>query len=208
MPVSAFAWMAGSWRRKPGELLFTEYGVSGPAVMQISRCVGGLGNAAGGKTHRASGPVAGLECGAGGTLLGKAAGAGRTDPGGLPDGISAKARGTNAAARSKAGTSRPACGGLSDGEVRCLAALMKDWTLNVTGTQGFGGAQVTAGGILLEEFGAHTLESRLCPGLPVRCGRGAGCGRGLRRVQPALGLGLRLCGGAGGGGLSLLNQAD
>lgn len=54
---------------------------------------------------------------------------------------------------------------LSNGEVRCLAALMKDWTLNVTGTQGFGGAQVTAGGIPLEEFGAHTLESRLCPGL-------------------------------------------
>ena len=35
----------------------------------------------------------------------------------------------------------------------------------VVGTQGFGGAQATAGGVSAEEFHPRTLESRLVPGL-------------------------------------------
>lgn len=40
MPVSAFAWMAGSWWRKPGSCCLRNMAYRGPAVMKISRCVG------------------------------------------------------------------------------------------------------------------------------------------------------------------------
>ena len=46
-----------------------------------------------------------------------------------------------------------------------LAALLKGWSFPVTGTQPWPQAQVTAGGIALDEVDSATLESRLVPGL-------------------------------------------
>ena len=46
-----------------------------------------------------------------------------------------------------------------------MAALIKDLRLEVLGTKGFANAQVTAGGVYTEEFSPYTMESRLCPGL-------------------------------------------
>jgi predicted flavoprotein YhiN len=43
--------------------------------------------------------------------------------------------------------------------------MVKHFVLPVTGNMGMEQAQVTAGGIRTGEFSAHTLESRLCPGL-------------------------------------------
>ena len=45
------------------------------------------------------------------------------------------------------------------------AALLKDYTLTVTGTKGWVEAQVTAGGVKLSEIDEITMESRLVPGL-------------------------------------------
>ena len=50
-----------------------------------------------------------------------------------------------------------------------LAALLHDWRLPVTGTEGFAQAQVTAGGLAEDGFDAMTLESKLWPGL-YACG--------------------------------------
>ncbi len=46
-----------------------------------------------------------------------------------------------------------------------VVSMCKSLTLNVLGTMGMEQAQVTAGGIRTEEFDPRTLESRLCPGL-------------------------------------------
>lgn len=50
-------------------------------------------------------------------------------------------------------------------QLRAAASLCKDWRFPVTGPAGWEGAQVTAGGVPLDEVDARTLESRRCPGL-------------------------------------------
>lgn len=54
---------------------------------------------------------------------------------------------------------------LSPRELRALAAALTDWTLPVTGTQGFEQAQVTAGGVSMDGFDPETMQSRRVPGL-------------------------------------------
>ena len=60
-------------------------------------------------------------------------------------------------------------GALTDGQLSACAALCKQFPLNITGTGGFDSAQVTAGGIVTAEFNPHTMESRKVPGL-YACG--------------------------------------
>ena len=60
-------------------------------------------------------------------------------------------------------------GSLSDRQLAALAAAMKAFCLPVTGVSGFEAAQVTAGGIKTDEFDPETMESRLVPGL-YACG--------------------------------------
>ncbi len=42
---------------------------------------------------------------------------------------------------------------------------LKQFNIPVSGTLGFNRAEVTAGGVALGEVDAHTMESRLVPGL-------------------------------------------
>jgi predicted flavoprotein YhiN len=42
---------------------------------------------------------------------------------------------------------------------------MTDFRLPVTGSRGYGFAEVTAGGVPLSELHLDTMESRVCPGL-------------------------------------------
>ena len=58
---------------------------------------------------------------------------------------------------------------LSEEELARLSSACLDFTLPVTGTEGFDNAQVTAGGLRSSDFNARTLESRLVPGL-FACG--------------------------------------
>lgn len=46
-----------------------------------------------------------------------------------------------------------------------LARALVQWPLSVRASRGYGFAEVTAGGVPLEEVGPSTLESRRCPGL-------------------------------------------
>jgi predicted Rossmann fold flavoprotein len=48
---------------------------------------------------------------------------------------------------------------------RRLVRGLVEWPLPVTGSHGYAEAEVTAGGVPLEEIAAGTLESRICPGL-------------------------------------------
>ena len=54
---------------------------------------------------------------------------------------------------------------LSDNDLKKIAAAITRWEIPVLGTQGMGGAQVTAGGIATAEFNPQTLESRKVSGL-------------------------------------------
>ena len=60
--------------------------------------------------------------------------------------------------------SRPSAS-LSDGDLQRLADSLKAWRFRVTGTQGWDAAQVTGGGIPLDEVDPDTMESRRQPGL-------------------------------------------
>ena len=58
---------------------------------------------------------------------------------------------------------------ISDAALHTLAKVCKDFALPVTGVSGFESAQVTAGGIKTAEFDPETMQSRLVPGL-YACG--------------------------------------
>ena len=57
------------------------------------------------------------------------------------------------------------CKSASREELMRIAGMIKDFTLAVSGAMGMDNAQVTAGGIRTDEFDEKTMESRLCPGL-------------------------------------------
>ena len=58
---------------------------------------------------------------------------------------------------------------VDEGRLRALARVMRDFRLPVTGVSGFESAQVTVGGVKTAEFDEKTLQSRLVPGL-YACG--------------------------------------
>ena len=57
------------------------------------------------------------------------------------------------------------CWELTWKEKNNIFALLKDWRFNVTGTNGFNNAQVTAGGVNTKEVDESTLESKIVPNL-------------------------------------------
>jgi len=130
-----------------GEVLFTDYGLSGPAVMQISRPVGDW------ERQKKGELVAHLD------LLPdwdekklvdrirqRRLLAGRTMED-LLTGLTNKRVGQTILRVAGVLPLTRETGTLTDDEAARVAATLKDWRLTVTGTQGFGGAQVTAGGI-------------------------------------------------------------
>ncbi len=155
---------SGTVAENRGEVLFTEYGVSGPAIFDISRAV-----ATGGEglvctldffpdwdlrevldwlrmrrqtmqAHEASTLLVGSCHTRLGQMLCKAAGF----------------------------TSQPAAD-LTDGDLERIARQAKHFALPITGTCGFDQAQVTAGGLCTDEFDPETMGSCLVPGL-YACG--------------------------------------
>lgn len=58
---------------------------------------------------------------------------------------------------------------LEETEIETLAAQLKSWTFHVQDSNGMKNAQVTAGGVETAGFDADTMQSRLCPGL-FACG--------------------------------------
>lgn len=147
-----------------GEILFADYGVSGPPVLDVSRAAA-VGLETGGHPelslhflpeytaeeikrqilHRAGAfpnrPLAELFCG----LLHKRLGL-----------VIVKQSGRSI---------HDLCGSLTPHEAEQLARLICGFPLRVTGTTGFANAQTTAGGLCTAEFASRTMESRLCPGL-------------------------------------------
>ena len=145
-----------------GELQFTDYGISGPVIFEISRDVCQGGGA--------------WQC--------------RLDF--LPDMVTeilyselCRRRKTNLSTEdlltgilhnrlgrvltAAAGIRTMACADLTDNQIQELICLVKGLELDLTDTTGMDNAQVTAGGIATCEFDDTTMESRIVPGL-YACG--------------------------------------
>ena len=58
---------------------------------------------------------------------------------------------------------------LTGSELETVSKLAKGLSVTLTGTLGMDSAQVTAGGVLTRDFDPETMQSRLCPGL-YACG--------------------------------------
>ncbi|OAN64857.1 NAD(P)/FAD-dependent oxidoreductase [Magnetospirillum moscoviense] len=61
----------------------------------------------------------------------------------------------------------PTMANLSKGQLAQAAALLNGWTLVPTGSEGYGIAEVTLGGIDTDELSSKTLEAKKVPGLHV-----------------------------------------
>ena len=142
-----------------GEILFTEYGVSGPAIFELSRAA-----ATGGEGLRLS-----LDLLSGWTEAETAAWlrarrrAGLSETAQLLTGTLHTRLGQTVC-RAAGFTNQPP-ETLTDGDLDRIARSLRGFSLPVTGVCGFDQAQVTAGGLRTSEFDAETLESRLVPGL-------------------------------------------
>ena len=151
-------------RREVGEVLFTDYGLSGPPVLQVSRL------AADWERQKRGACTATLdlfptlsEKDVAALLERRRAFATRT----MEDfftGLLQKRVGQTVVRACGLSLTQP-IGALRDADVKRLAATVKGWTFAVLGTQGFGGAQVTAGGIDTADFDRATLQSKKTPRL-------------------------------------------
>lgn len=56
---------------------------------------------------------------------------------------------------------------LSEEAIETLANLLTSWSFKVTGNKGWGQAQVTAGGVNTSQVDSHTMESKLVEGLYI-----------------------------------------
>ncbi len=147
------------------ELLFTDYGISGPAVMQISRHVGDWERRKKGAMATVIDLLPEWELSALHARIGERSRMpGRTMEDLLTGLLHKRVGQTILRVAGVLPLTRPA-DSLTDAECRRVAETAKGWTLSVTGTQGFGGAQVTAGGINPKDIDPATMMSRRYPGL-------------------------------------------
>ena len=143
-----------------GEVQFTDFGISGPCVFDLSRacagqngltamldlcpCLGGEAIKEHLRSRCARFPALPLEDLLTGLLHNRL---GRT------------------VLRERGFTLTQSCGSLTEKDYGRIAAGIKQFRLPVLGAMDLSQAQVTAGGIATSEFDPNTLESRLAPGL-------------------------------------------
>ncbi len=147
-----------------GDILFTEYGLSGTAVMAVSRFAA-IALAEG---HRVEASVSALERPGEAVMRlvkSRAASMPRRTLEDFLTGVANKRLGQTLMKAAGALPLTREAGTLTDAEIREIARRLVDFRLTVTGTRGFSSAQVTAGGVDAGEFSPDTLESHRVPGL-------------------------------------------
>ncbi len=147
-----------------GELQFTEKGVSGPAVFDLSRAAATEGGPL--TLHAALLPLSEDELLA--LLRERRAAQGALAASELLTGMLHNRLGRMLVKYAGLTAATP-LSELTEKDLRRVAAACRDFALPVTGTEGFDHAQVTAGGAQTAQFDPRTLESRLVPGL-FACG--------------------------------------
>lgn len=150
-----------------GEVLFTETGVSGPAAFDLSRAVSTAGD---GKTELQIDLLRGFSESEAAELLRarRERAPAELTAGDILTGALHNRLGRMVVKYAGVDGNRP-IRELSDGDICAIARAAKRFTLPVRGTEGFGAAQVTAGGIRTGEFDPRTMGSGLVPGV-YACG--------------------------------------
>ena len=146
-----------------GEILFTEYGLSGPAVMQISRVVGEWERRQNGRMTAELDLLPDRDDEALLSLLrDRRHHLSATPAEDFLTGLFQRRIGQTVVRMAESIPFDRLAGTLTDAELQRLVNAAKHWTVDLTGTQGFGGAQVTAGGLSMTEFDG-SLSSRRYP---------------------------------------------
>lgn len=143
--------------RSSGEILFTDYGLSGPAVMFASRPVADWERQKKGAFTAHLDLLPDWDVG---TLCKRIRQRSELRGRTLEDlltGLLHKRVGQTVLRVAEVLPLTREVSSLTDEECLRVAKTMKDWILPVTGTQGFGGAQVTAGGIAESEINPSTF---------------------------------------------------
>ncbi len=147
-----------------GEVQFTDYGLSGPAVFEISRAaLSRPGTVVSLDLVRSVGEEELTEM-----MLQRSENTPQLTLGDVFLGTVQNRIGRVLVSAAGLKTSE-SLGGLSERTARRLAKLAKSFAFPITGDMGPANAQVTVGGIRTSEFFPDTMESRLCPGL-YACG--------------------------------------
>ena len=145
--------------RSRGEVQFTDYGVSGPAVFDIARAAVSAGTGA----AVALDLLPQLDEAELLALLAARKQAGLTAEN-LLTGILHNKLGRTVVTSLGISLAAPVSE-LAEGQLAAVARHVKRTVLPVTGSLGMEGAQVTAGGVSTAEFDENTMRSRLVPGL-------------------------------------------
>lgn len=148
-----------------GEVLFTEYGLSGPAVMFVSRIVADWERQKRGEVTACLDLLPDWDSDKLLSRIRQRSGLkGRT----LEDlltGLLHKRVGQTVLRVAEVLPLTREVESLTEEEIARIVKTMKNWKLPVTGTQGFGGAQVTAGGIAATEIEPSTFAVKRLPGV-------------------------------------------
>ena len=141
-----------------GEVLFTDYGLSGPAVMFVSRIVADWERQKRGEIVACLDLLPDWD---NDTLLSRIRQRSQLRGRTLEDlltGLLHKRVGQTVLRVAEVLPLTREVESLTEEEIARVVKTIKNWKLPVTGTQGFGGAQVTAGGIAATEIDAATFE--------------------------------------------------
>ncbi len=150
-------------RTETGEALFNEDGVSGIAAMQLAReCNSAL---RAGKKCRIAIRI--LDSGGESAVRARVRSFPERPIEDLLSGIVPKRVGMAIAKTAGVEPLTRAAGTLNEREMKRLGALLESWQLDITGTQGFEQAQVTAGGVRMDAFDWNTLESKKHAGVYI-----------------------------------------
>ncbi|MGA2064223.1 MAG: NAD(P)/FAD-dependent oxidoreductase [Thermoguttaceae bacterium] len=153
----------GCMAERRGALLFAHFGVTGPAALDVSRAVSGHSRPADLVLECDLAPDADAEA-AEAAVRETCQRSGRRLAGGLLDAWLPR-RVSEAIARQAGVAPARRAAELSRPERQALVRGLKQLVIPVAGTMGFRKAEVTAGGVTLEEVDSSTLQSKRVPGL-------------------------------------------
>ena len=152
-------------RRERGEILFTDYGVSGPPIIQLSRC-------AGEQLRKGKRPDIVVDLFPEITLdelmslLEKRRMLREDKPFDFSFIGLINKRFINILLKEAGITAlQTPCKDITKEQVKAVANKLKRWIMSISGTQSWSEAQVTAGGIDVSDIDSKTMESKLFPGL-------------------------------------------
>ena len=149
--------------QRRSSLLFAHFGVTGPAAMDVSRAISGHPQPRRLMLRCDLLPdrkAEALEV----EIQEECQGAGRRLVAGIISRYVPQRLAETIAAQARIDPQRRAAE-LSRAERQRLVGWLKQFEIPVSGTLGFNKAEVTAGGVALDEVDSHTMESRLAPGL-------------------------------------------